>query len=281
MLGRCRRALPILLATLSVAARDAHGQGGASERLKTFYEPSDLAWTGAFALGSFAISRFDPAVAKYFQEPRKQTDATMRGAADVFTHLHETTLTLGGLATYGIARLVHGGRDVQEIGLHAAEAVAAASITSQVIRGPLGRARPKDASPIFEDQYEFHWFEGFRNFRYRAYPSIHASSAFAVATVVVAETHYRSPRSTWLVAPVAYGIAAGPCYARMYLGQHWASDIFMGAFFGSFYGLRIVDYAHAHPDNKFDRFFLGPRKTTGLSVVPSGGSLEVSYGFDF
>jgi membrane-associated phospholipid phosphatase len=280
LLGRCR-ALPILLAVIALPARRIQGQSADSARLKTFYRPADLTWAGAFAIGSFAISKVDPLVAKYFQQPRHQDDATMRVAANVFTHLHETTLTLGGLATYGIGRLVHSGRDVQEIGLHAAEAVAAASLTSQVIRGPLGRARPKDASPKFEDQYDFHWFEGFRNFRYRAYPSIHASSAFAVATVVVAETRRRSPHSTWLVAPVAYGIAAGPCYARMYLGQHWASDIFMGAFFGTFYGLRIVDYAHAHPDNRVDRFFLGPRKSTGLTVIPGRGSLDVSYGFSF
>ena len=264
-----------------VRAQCAVAQSANAASPKTFYRPADLAWTGAFALGSFAISRVDPAVAKYFQEPQHQTDPVMRESADVFTHLQETTLTLGGLATYGIARLVGAGRDVQEIGLHAAEAIAAASITSQVIRGPLGRARPKDATPKFEDQYEFHWFNGFRNFKYRAYPSIHASSSFAAATVVVAETHFRSPRSTWIVAPVAYGIAAGPGYARMYLGQHWASDIFMGAFLGTFYGLRVVDYAHAHPDNRVDRFFLGARKSNGLTVVPGRGFLDVSYGWTF
>ena len=280
MLARCR-ALPILFAIFAAHAPPARAQSTESGSPKTFYRPADLAWTGAFALGSFAISRVDPPIAKYFQEREHQLDPVMRGSANVFTRLQETTLTLAGLATYGIARLVHAGRDVQEIGLHSAEAIAAASLTSQVIRGPLGRARPKDATPMFEDQYEFHWFNGFRNFKYRAYPSIHSSSAFAAAAVVVAETHYRSPRSTWIVAPLAYGIAAGPGYARMYLGQHWASDIFMGAFLGTFYGVRVVDYAHAHPDNRADRFFLGPRKTTGLTVTPGRGSLDVSYGFTF
>jgi membrane-associated phospholipid phosphatase len=66
----------------------------------------------------------------------------------------------------------------------------------------------------------------------------------------------------------------------MYLGQHWASDIFMGAFVGSFYGQRIVSYAHAHPTNKVDHFFLGPA-TPGLNVVPRRGGLTVSYGVVF
>jgi membrane-associated phospholipid phosphatase len=279
VLARWRRALPILFSAL--LTRAACAQGADPSGAKTFYRPSDLAWTGAFAIGSLAISRMDPAVARYFQQHDRQVDPKLRGAADVFTHLQETTLTLGGLATYGIARLLGSGRDVQEIALHATEAVAAASLTSQIIRGPIGRARPKDATPTFDDQYEFHWFDGFRDFRYRAFPSIHSSSAFAAATVLVAETHHRSPGATWYVAPLAYGIAMGPGYARMYFGQHWASDVFMGAFLGTFYGLRIVDYAHAHPDNRVDRFFLGPRKSSGLAVIPGRGRVGLSYGVDF
>jgi membrane-associated phospholipid phosphatase len=280
LLARRHSAPSILLAALLTRPVWVAAQSTDSSP-KTFYRASDLAWAGAFTLGSVALSRFDPAVAKYFQEPAHQTDPRMRRPANIFTHLQETTLTLGGLATYGVARLVHAGRDVQEIGLHTAEAVAAASLTSQVIRGPLGRARPNATTPKFEDQYEFHWFNGFGDFKYRAYPSIHSSSAFAAATVIVAETRRRSPGATWVVAPLAYGIAVGPGYARMYLGQHWASDVFMGAFLGTFYGARIVSYARAHPDNKVDRFFLGPRETTGLTVLPGSGHLEVSYGIAF
>jgi membrane-associated phospholipid phosphatase len=197
----------------------------------------------------------------------------------VFTRVQETTLTLGGLLTYGVARLSHA-RQTSEIALHATEAIVAASLTSQAIRGPLGRARPKDATPRFQDQYEFHWFHGFGNFEYRAFPSIHASSAFAAATAVVMETHYRSPRSTPYVAPIAYLLAAAPAYSRVYLGQHWMSDVFMGGFVGAFYGARIVDYARAHPDNRVDRFFLGSRQE-GLSVAPVHGGLAVSYGRRF
>ena len=280
MLARWSRASLVILIIHTAAADRALGQNVEARPEKTFFRGPDVALAGAFTIGSFAISRADPAVAKYFHQQDNQDDATMRRAANLFTHVHETTLTLGGLATYGIARLV-GGRDVQEIALHATESIAAASLTSQIIRGPLGRARPKDATPSFEDQYEFHWFNGFRNFKYRAYPSIHSSSAFAAATVLVAETHRRSPGGTWYVAPVAFTLAAGPSYARMYLGQHWASDIFMGAFLGTFYGLRIVEYAHEHPDNRVDRFFIAPRKTTGLTILPGPGRFALSYGATF
>src|SRR3954467_878933 len=196
----------------SNALRAASAQGGS----QTFFRSTDVAWTAAFTLASYGLSRFDPAIAKYFQEPSRPRDRPLGNLAQGFTHLQETTLTIGGIATYGIARLAKA-PTVETVALHATEGIVAASLTSQVIRGPLGRARPKDASPIFEDQYEFHWFNGFRHFQYRAFPSIHSASAFAAATAIVTETHYRSPRSMWYVAPLAFTITAGPGYARMYL----------------------------------------------------------------
>ena len=271
VLARVGAAL-VLGVTLIVAPTSADAQ---REGADTFFRSSDIAWAGAFAIGSYGLSRLDPKVAKYFQQPEHQRNPAMRSVADAFTHIQETTLTIGGILTYGIARLA-GARDVEVVALHATESIVAASLTSQVIRGPLGRARPKDATPIFEDQYEFHWFDGFGHFQYRAFPSIHSASAFAVATAIVTDMHYRSPRANWYVAPLAYTVAAGPGYARMYLGQHWASDIFMGAFVGTFFGQRIATYAHAHPDNRVDNFFLRPYQP-GLSVSPQRGGVAVAY----
>lgn len=266
----------LALTIASGALCPAGAQGGD----KTFFRSSDIAWTGGFTVASYGLSRFDPAITKYFQDPSRQRNRTLRTLAEGFTHLQETTLTIGSIVTYGVARLVKA-RAVETTALHASESIVAASLTSQVIRGPLGRARPKDASPIFEDQYEFHWFNGFRHFEYRAFPSIHSSSGFAAATAVVAEVHRRSPGSTWYVAPLAYVVAAGPGYSRLYLGQHWASDIFMGAFIGAFYGQRIVDYAHAHPDNRVDRLFLGRGLTSGTTIVPGRGQITITFARQF
>jgi membrane-associated phospholipid phosphatase len=264
------------IATTPIVAAGAQGSGGAS----TFFRSSDVVWATGFSIGSYGISRVDPAIAKYFQQPAHQRNRTMRSIANAFTRVQETTLTLGGILTYGVARLA-GARDVQAVAAHATAAIVASSLTSQVIRGPLGRARPKDATPIFEDQYEFHWFDGFRHFQYRAFPSIHSASAFAAATAVVAETHYRSPRSVWYVAPVAFTIAAGPGYSRMYLGQHWASDVFMGAFVGAFYGLRVVNYARAHPNNRFDDYFIKKSVVPGFGILPDRRAVTITYGWQF
>jgi membrane-associated phospholipid phosphatase len=162
---------------------------------------------------------------------------------------------VGGLAIYGIARLGHAPA-AADIALHATEAVVLASLSSQLIRGPLGRSRPSETGST--DQYDFHFFEGFGNFQYRAFPSIHSSSGFAAASAIVAETRRRKPAALPYVAAVAYTIALTPGLSRMYLGQHWASDVFAGAFLGTWAGFRVVDYAHSRKRNQLDRFFLGP-----------------------
>ena len=273
------RALALLSATLlatSLAPSPLAAQSSDPVQ-KTFFVPKDALLFGGFALASYGVSVFDDNVAKWFQTPSNQHNRTMSDAATAFTKIQETTLTLGGLATYGIAKLA-GSTDVADVAFHATEAVVLASLTSQVIRGPLGRARPQVTH--FEDQYQFKAFKGFSDFDYRAYPSIHTSSAFAAATVIVAETHRRSPKSTWYVAPIAYTIAAGPGYSRMFLGQHWASDIFMGAFMGTFYGLRVVSYNHDHPNNPVDRFFLGG-PNAGLRFNADSRGVGMTYSKQF
>ena len=70
----------------------------------------------------------------------------------------------------------------------------AASLTSQLIRGPLGRTRPINADKPFEDQYDFHFMKGFTHFQQRSFPSIHSSSGFAAASALVAEMQ---PARSW------------------------------------------------------------------------------------
>ena len=123
-------------------------------------------------------------------------------------------------------------------------------------RGAL-RERARPTTNGGTDQYDFQFFKGFNEFDYRAYPSIHSSSGFAAATVVAHEVAERWPRQKGWVGPVAYGLALTPGLSRMYLGQHWASDILMGAAIGVIAGQRIVTYNHRNPNNGVNRFFLG------------------------
>jgi membrane-associated phospholipid phosphatase len=158
--------------------------------------------------------------------------------------------------TYGVARIVHAPRTTTDIAWHTTESIFVASAAATVVRGILGRSRPFVTAD--SDAHDFKPGRGFRELRYRAYPSIHAASAFATAATLTAETARHSRRSAWVVGPLAYSLAALPGLSRMYADKHWASDVVMGAALGAVSGWATVRYHHHRPGNRVDRFFLGP-----------------------
>lgn len=259
------RAVVVLL----LAARFAGAQSDTTSP-KTFFTPRDAAVAGAFFAASAGLSYFDGRIARNFADTTYTHVRIGKDLDNFFTHINETTLTVGGLAIYGIAKLTKQ-ESLADIAFHTAESVAAASLTAQVIRGPLGRTRPKDAAEPY-DQYEFHFMQGFTHFQQRSFPSIHSSSGFAAAAALSEEVNMRTPGARWWLGVPLYALAATPGLSRMYLGQHWASDIFAGAFLGVFYGRRVVQYSHSHPTTRIDRIFLGSVKGAQFHLIPGGAS---------
>jgi membrane-associated phospholipid phosphatase len=268
-MSQARRLGPIYnaLVVLTVCAHAVAAQRDTIARAP-FFTGRDGVVGAAFLVASAGLSVFDARIAQHFQDSSWRHVRIGRKLDKYFTRINESTLTVGGIGVYAVARLARA-RTVEDVSLHVAESVAGASITAQVIRGPLGRTRPKDTAHPYEDPYEFHFFKGFTHFEQRAFPSIHSSSGFAAASALVAEVHERAPAATWWVGVPAYALALTPGLSRMYLGQHWASDIFAGAFLGTFYGWRVVQYAHAHARTPVDRLFLpnGNRIPIGWRVT--------------
>jgi membrane-associated phospholipid phosphatase len=139
---------------------------------------------------------------------------------------------------------------------------------SEVLRGTIGRTRPREAP---ENPFRFKPGNGFTSFETRSYPSLHTAAAFATATALVGEIHERRPEATKVAAPLLYAAAMIPGLTRIYLDQHWASDIVAGGFLGALIGSRVVSYAHSHKRNRLDRALLG------VNAVPdgNGGALLV------
>lgn len=245
----------------------------------TFYTPRDALWAAGFAATSAGLSVFDARIAHFFRDTSHTHVHVGRKLDHIFTRVNETTLTIGGIVLYGVGRLSHN-ETLAEVSLHSAESVAAASLTAQLVRGPLGRTRPIDEDPPYENPYEFHFLKGFTHFERRAFPSIHSSSGFAAASAVVAEVEHRAPGAKWWVGVPAYALALTPGLSRMYMGQHWATDIFAGAALGAFYGWRVVDYSHAHARTPVDRFFLG-KGTSAQNGVPRSPPTPFGTPFSF
>jgi hypothetical protein len=242
---------------------------------KTLFTRRDAAIATGFLAASVAISHFDPRIARFFTDTSLSHVRAGDRLDSKFTHIHETTLTLAGIAAYGVGRLSHS-PSITDIAFHTTESIVTASLASQVIRGPLGRSRPRETG--LNDQYDFHWFKGFGNFKYRAFPSIHSASGFAAATALVEETRLRNPGAVKFVAPVLYALALTPGLSRMYLGQHWASDVFAGAFMGTFAGIKSVRYSHSHPHNRFQDWFV-PRG--GLQLASVNGHAGLTWSATF
>lgn len=256
------------LAALS-AEHAAFAQRAPDDTTKTFFVKRDLAWSAAALAGTAVVSVFDKRIAHWTQTPGIQGSSSRHRLVDDLTHVNETTLTGAAILSYGIGRLVHSST-MADVALHTAESTILTSVISQTIRGPLGRQRPS-ISP--DDQYRFQFGKGFTEFNNRSFPSLHAATGFAAATAVSAEIHERNPNASWWVTPVAYTVAMVPGLTRMYLNQHWASDIVSGAFVGALIGNRVVHYAHTHNRTKLDRWLLGstiaPNAYGGIAVGES------------
>ena len=242
------------------APRAARGQRAPEDTAKTFFVKRDLARSAIALAGTAVISAFDERIAHWTQTSSVQGSSSRHRVVNDLTKINETTLTGAAILSYGIGRLTHS-TTLADVALHTAESTILTSAISQAIRGPVGRERPS-VSP--DDQYKFEFGKGFRHFDNRSFPSLHSATAFAAATAVSAEIHERNPNASWWVTPVAYSVAMVPGLTRMYLNQHWASDVVSGAFVGSLIGNRVVHYAHSHRRNKLDRFLLG-----NVALVPT------------
>ena len=254
-----------LVRALRLAFIAVPGFARAQDTTKTFFTRTDLYWAGVSLAGGAAISIFDKRIANWWQSPSVQGSSSRHDFVKSLTIINETPLTIGAFVTYGVGRLA-GNATVADVGLHATEALVLTVGLSEAIRGPLGRLRPRESE---NDQYNFLFWGGFTDFARRAYPSLHSAVAFATAGAIVQEIHFRHPQSNAWAAPLLYTAAVIPGVTRLYLNQHWASDVFSGAVVGTVLGIKVVDYAHTHKRNRLDHWLLG------ATIVPSANGLMV------
>ncbi len=222
----------------------------------------DIALFAGATLATAALSRLDVRLAHALYDSAFQVSHPgITSGAHRASYATETVFMLTGATVWGVARWRHDD-GTADVALHATEGVAATAMFIQVIRGALGRSRPYVVDAVGEkrngEPYDFHLFRGFRSYNYRAFPSMHAMASFAVASGIATEMKRRNTPNRGVITPVLYAGAALPALSRMYLDEHWASDIALGVFLGVFGGQKAVNYSHDHPDNYFDRKLLSP-----------------------
>jgi len=226
---------------------------------KTLFTRHDLIPIAGAAVVTGVTSIFDKRIAAWFQSPHVQGSSSFNHDIGQLTRINETPLAIASILTYGVGRLANS-HTTADVGLHWTEALLLTDVISEAIRGPVGRARPRVS---MDDQYKFQFGAGFTKFENRSWPSLHAAVGFATAAALDEEIEVRNPTAAKYAAVPLYAFAMIPGLTRMYLNQHWASDVVAGAFIGQFLGQRVVHYAHTHKRTKLDRALLATSVTPG------------------
>lgn len=246
----------VLFLSLSLSAGAiAQASDTAATSPDPLFTRRDLVWTGALVAASVLLFQVDDDIDRWMQRENIQESDFIRRGAEIANLAKDDQIMLAG-ALLSITGRITKKRTLADIAFHSTEAVLASSIFLTLVRGSLGRTRPY-VTP--DDPTHFKGFQGFKQFEYRSFPSIHASANFAVAGVISSEMRRRWPgKATW-VPPLLYTAATLPTVSRLYLRRHWTSDLLLGSFVGVLTGLKVERYHHTHPDNKIDRFVLGVR----------------------
>jgi len=226
------------------------------------FHRSDLYVMAAFGAATIAMFPFDRDIATAVRDSGLLGNRDLKRAATTISFLGSPGPFIIGGAMYVVGRYGNMPR-VAHLAVHGTEAIFVGLGVAAALKTTLGRARPYitgDTNPN-----NFVLLRGFKSASYQAFPSGHATTAFAVAAAVTAETSEWWPRSTWVIGPVLYGGATLVGVSRMYEDKHWASDVVMGAAIGIFAGLKTVRFNHTRAGNRLDRWLLGS-KTAGLQL---------------
>lgn len=138
----------------------------------------------------------------------------------IWTNLSSTSkfVSVGVPVGYFVAGLIHDNTALKQKAVYTAATILLNTTTTTLLKKVIKRDRPYHTyTGIFPDKIESDY----------AFPSGHTSSAFATATSLAITT------KKWYIAVPALAWSAGVGYSRIYLGQHYPSDVIMGALVGS------------------------------------------------
>jgi membrane-associated phospholipid phosphatase len=232
----------------------------------------DAIMAAAFVLGTAAVMPLDHHIAVESQRQSLQNNTALRHTMTGFRLLGEPGSIIMAGATYAYGRSEDSPRSA-ELGLRTIESIGAAGLTTFVIKGFAGRARPFVTSDTDPHKYKFG--RGFHDDDYTSFPSGHVTTAFAAASAASQEIAYLWPHASRVWTPVLFTSASLVGVARIYEDRHWASDVVAGAAVGTLVSRVVVHYARAHPRNVIDRLLL----PVGVSRMSGGNAMSFAWNY--
>ena len=172
-------------------------------------------WEAAIVVGTVGVaSALDRRVDNWTQDQRSPGSDRV---ARVFKYGGEPVLIFGVSGGILAAGVISGRPELTRRGGRVLASVVAAGLTTGALKEITGRFRPDNTT----DPYVFRPFTN-----HDAFPSGHATMAFALATSLSAEIH-----RPWATA-LLYAGATGTAWSRLNDQKHWLSDVLAGATVG-------------------------------------------------
>jgi hypothetical protein len=163
-------------------------------------------------------------------------------------------------ASIYLGGLIFDDDDVRITGRLIFESLALSGVATSSLKIILGRSRPY----MNNGNTKFKPF--IINNGYFSLPSGHTTVAFAVASVISARI------DKWWAYTGFYSLAAMPALSRIYLDQHWISDVFLGAAVGTISGLAVVNAEKCRKCEKGEQ-------VSKLTIFPSLNGIDLRYNF--
>ncbi len=244
-------ASPGLGAALLEEARRYLRDGEALATSPLHWDGEDLRRFGAFAASLGILLAADEQTYAAIQLRRSATTDAIADATTDFGGPYAWAIS-GGLIAGG---LIARNPAMRDTGRDALEAAAFASLFTLALKPVFGRERPyqSDGQTVFR---------GFTT-QYTSFPSNHATTAFAVASVVAMRT------DGWIVPTIAYALATLVAFDRVNDQKHFVGDVFAGAVLGVAVGRFIVGR------HREEAAVSGAQ----LEIVPIGGGIGARLTF--
>jgi membrane-associated phospholipid phosphatase len=218
------------------------------QQLTAPFHTSKKDWgkVGAFALLTGAVALADMPLQKQALKLRNSSEA-VRDVSKFITEFGGAYegYTLAALGAYGF---VFRNEKMKTTTLLATQAYITGGVIATVLKYLTGRQRPNyfgtdsiEARPTFHGPFSTAGREYNGKTISSAFPSGHATVAFAAATVFAME--YRNKP---LVPIIAYSAASLIASSRVTENKHWATDVLVGAALGYLSGRQVVNNYHRY-----------------------------------
>ncbi|HEV8329531.1 MAG TPA: phosphatase PAP2 family protein [Nitrospiraceae bacterium] len=215
-------------------------------------DPKSGLLLGGVAAGIGGLTLLDDEIQTVFQKNRDHSKDDI--AASLETLGFAQSVLIGNVALIGTGWLFRereAGNKLMQTALLSLEAQLFAEGIAGMTKFSVGRNRPNEGQG--SDSFKpFHEFD-------RSFPSSHAARTFAVAAVFA--DRYEQP-----IPFIAYTAATLISVDRIYVNEHFASDVFAGAVLGFALG-KVLSWRHRDEDQGWTVLPFAPDGRGGLGLT--------------